>query len=396
MKRLVLGSMKILVIILILLFPFQTRADQALCSIANSALKDAEQIRGLKRKKEIPCKVQNIDEVKKFLLKTITEKTPTQKMEMEEFVFKTLGMLPEDFDYKKGLIDFYASQAGGYYNPEKKEFVMAAWMPGMLQTTVAVHELTHALQDQYYDLEAFTDLEKFTTDELLARSALIEGDATAVMTDYTRRLLGQKGIANDKNVDGVMLQNAIGFSVMAGNVSVPRGLQMLLFFPYTSGLRFVHQVLNRSGYKGLDSVFNRVPLSTREILHPEDYFQRKEWRGDFSMDLLLEKRGKKKEALLYRDVLGEFFISVLLQSLGENGAKAAQSAAGWKSDHLLVFSEATGKKEVFWVIEWDTVPDLKEFYASYSAGLKRRQKKASYSFDFEEEAKKLSVLFRQE
>ena len=180
-----------------------------------------------------------------------------------------IGFIPLDFNYQQGLIDLYLSQLGGYYDPEKRHFVMAAWMPVMLQTTIAVHELTHALQDQYFNLATFTDQNKYTSDQLMARSALVEGDATLVMLDYQRRLMGQAGLESDKSVSGVMLQNIIGASMMAPMANVPSSLQNLLIFPYTSGLRFAHEFLKDGGYKRLDKIFRSPPRSTEEILHPE-------------------------------------------------------------------------------------------------------------------------------
>lgn len=386
--------MKSFIVAILMLFSLGVRADDPLCRIAKSAFQDVVEIRGHAKKREVPCKVQNIEEVKRFLLNTINKKISPTKMEMEELVYKAVGMIPEDFDYRKGLVEFYASQAGGYYNPEKKEFVMAAWMPGLLQTTVAVHELTHALQDQYYDLEAFTDDKKFTTDELLARSALIEGDATAVMTDYARKLIGQPGIGTEADVDGMMLQNAIGFSVMAANVSVPKGIQMLLFFPYTSGLRFVHRLLRQGGYRAVDKAYKRVPLSTTEILHPEKYLKEEATIPEkLSVNEVLASSGEDPGAMLYKDVLGEFFISVLLQSLGENGLIAAQGAAGLRADCIVVVAKAGGGKAVYWQQKWESLKDLTEFSTSYQFKLKESKKKGTYAFSADEKGLITRIVF---
>ena len=79
-------------------------------------------------------------------------------------------------------------------------------MPAAFQTTIAVHELTHALQDQYFDLQKFVDAKTENSDLLLAHSALVEGDATAVMIDYDRiAFLGLKPLATEPNVEAVLL-----------------------------------------------------------------------------------------------------------------------------------------------------------------------------------------------
>ena len=46
------------------------------------------------------------------------------------------------------------------------------------------HELTHALQDQHFNLRRFEKWPKGDSDAELAAHALIEGDATLAMTLY--------------------------------------------------------------------------------------------------------------------------------------------------------------------------------------------------------------------
>ena len=163
------------------------QAEGPSCKLVDSAIESASEIRGLKQKRKVPCELHNKDQIRKFVIDSIQAKIPKNRIEGEEDIFKSIGLFPETFDYKKGMVDLYVSQIGGYYDPEKSKYIMADWMPNIVQATIAVHELTHALQDQYFDLGKLTEQKDMSTDVSLARSALIEGDATAVMLDYNKK-----------------------------------------------------------------------------------------------------------------------------------------------------------------------------------------------------------------
>ncbi len=350
--------------------PHLSFADDAQCRIASSAIRDASRIRGLSIRSQVPCRLETKSEVESYLRHTIKTKIPPLKLQMEALVFKTLGFLPADFDYEHGIVELYLSQIGGYYDPVRQRYVMAAWLPDMMQTSVAVHELTHALQDQHYRLSSFTDEKLYHSDQLLARSALIEGDATAVMLDYARGLMGQSGIAKEDNVEGVMMQNLVGASMATSALKVPQSLQRLLIFPYTAGLRFAHFGLKKNGYRELDSYFKKPPRSTEEILHPEKYYQQS---ADFvtvtAAEMLplniAEQQVGVESVSLYEDVMGEFAISVLLEEVTKDARLASRGAQGWGGDLVIVRKLGDGHA-VIWRSKWDSEDDAIEFFEIFN------------------------------
>jgi len=363
-------------------------ADESLCIISNDAIKQASEIRGLKIKKQTPCFLHNKAEVQAYLLEAISSKVPPARMKAESQVYKALGLIAENFDYEKGLLKLYLDQLGGYYDPEKDHFVMAAWIPAIMQVPVAVHELTHALQDQHYDLNEFTNIKKYSSDELLARSALIEGDATAVMLDYTRKLAGLEPISKDKDVTAIMMQNLLGASMFAGLKEVPESLKLTLLFPYTSGLRFVHELLkntleNEKEYIRVDRAFMKPPRSTEEILHPEKYFAEK---SDFTK-VSISKSVLTESDLVYEDTLGEFSISGIFSMYLPDKARIAKLSAGWGGDRVGVYETITGSTEVVWNTAWDSEVDSKDFFEGYKEVITNRSK----NLDFDKPDKVIAV-----
>ena len=344
------------------------RAEDKTCDIAKSAIQAASIIRGLDIKSTVPCYVEDRDSVRSHIMGLVNEKTPPTKMHLEGLTYKAIGLIPDSFDYEKGLIDLYVSQLGGYYDPEHKFFVMAGWMPAVFQTTIAVHELTHALQDQYYDLTKFVDAKIENSDLLLAHSALVEGDATAVMLDYDRRAAGLTPLAAEPNVESVMLQNVVGGTFTIGASGAPESLQLTLLFPYTSGLRFVHTLLRKGGFHEIDNAFRNPPNSTTEILHPDRYLA-----GGFKPHVFSDADvlGTEKGQPVYRDTLGEFAVSVLLGSFERDKNKVIEAAAGWQGDRVVVVER--GDKHLFlWRTIWNSPADADHFAALYKAALQTK------------------------
>lgn len=346
--------------------------DRAACEIATTALDYASKIRGLSRKSEVPCLVSDKVQVERFLRETIATKLPPNKIEMEQLVYRALGVVPDDYDYANGIIELYVSQIGGYYDPEKKHFIMAAWIPAVMQATVGVHELTHALQDQHFDLEKLLSPKIENGDKLLALAALVEGDATAVMTDYSRELSGQEQLSQEPSIDALILQQILAGSA-GGLEKTPEALRSLLLFPYTSGLRFVHKLLRKGGYSEIDRAFRAPPESSREILHPELYLA---GRGTPSIPNRAElDRGAAKDECIYTDIIGEFGISAILGAGAKDKSKAVEAAKGWVGDRVGVYRLSETQRMVSWKTRWESEHEAREFEEAYSKFIEARYSK---------------------
>lgn len=345
-------------------------SNNSLCDTSRQALSQASAIRELAVLNEVPCDVQDKPAVESFLLETIRTELPPQALSMEELTFKTIGLLPDDTDYSKQLIDFLVGQIGGYYDPKKKRFVMASWLPSGTQMGVAVHELTHALQDQHHNIQKLLTPRSRTTDSDLATSALIEGEASAVMFDYQSRSTAGPTLARMASVDSLLLLQVLGVSFGSQGASLPDGLKGLLVFPYTSGLRFAHSLLKQGGYRALDAAYARPPQTSREILHPEEYTTHS-FQPDIPKQYELPGYSANT-APVHRDTLGEFGISSVLSGERVSKASAARIAQGWVGDLLGVFPELNGQQRIAWIIRWETPSHASEFFSSYTEFLSAR------------------------
>lgn len=173
-------------------------------------------------------------------------------------VLRALGLVGPDIDVERAEEKLLASQVIGYYDPRTKELVVRGGSATAAVRHVVVHELTHALQDQWFDLEGHQ--RGLGDDASEAYAALVEGDAVRIEQEYIDGLPAQ---------DRQELQrSATGGSLPA---DVPRVLVGLLSFPYAAGPRFVQALLTAGGQAGLDRAFQSPPPATSLVLHPDRY-----------------------------------------------------------------------------------------------------------------------------
>ena len=361
--------------------PEQSLANSGIdCSIAEHAVHSASKLRGLEIKRSVPCKLQDRGQVETYLRNTIKEKIPAKRLEFEGRVYKVLGLIPIDYAYVDGLVTLYTEQLGGYYDPDKEYYAMAQWIPLPMQMPIAVHELTHALQDQHFSLDGLLDQVKETSDALMARSALVEGDATAVMLDYARSLAGQGPVSQEDSVSQFMLQNLTGAMVSTALHKAPPALQAILIFPYVSGLNFAHALLKAGGYPSIDKAFKNLPSTTEEILHPEVYRS-----GKKGFKVITAKEIAPEGKLEFEDSLGEFLISTML-GLWIPPREASRAASGWGGDRLVWVVTPEGADKLVWTVAWDSSNEAQDYF---QALVKAFGKRFSKDFELDGETKAL-------
>ncbi len=181
------------------------------------------------------------------------------------------------------MFKLYDSQVLAFYDPMTHTYFAIRQLPeslaglsdaGPLRESVVLHELTHALQDQRFSATARDRALQHDTDGELAYHSLLEGEATLVMLDY---LLEKSGQSFDEAVKNDFLINALGAastSDKAIDSAAPPYFVEVLKFPYLEGLKLVVQAYRRGGWKEIDRLHGNPPRTTREVLHPEEYFAR--------------------------------------------------------------------------------------------------------------------------
>ena len=104
-------------------------------------------------KRDVKRRLTNREEVVAYLQKGMRDDKSAQRVQRSELVLKKFGLLPADFKLSSFLVALLREQIAGYYDPKTKTMNLLDWVPLEQQRPVLAHELTHALQDQSFNLE---------------------------------------------------------------------------------------------------------------------------------------------------------------------------------------------------------------------------------------------------
>ena len=206
----------------------QALGAQDLLSQADEVLQQMSQITGLPIKGPLKKQVISRPEIEKYLTQNLHEEMTPAEIHAQEALVRALGLVSRDFNLEKFLISFYTEQAAGFYDPKRKTMFIADWIPAETQTMVLSHELTHALQDQSWDLESYLHGARDDDDATNARQAVVEGYATAAMLQQVGRGGGSGATAFHRSAHGN------GDSPAVRGVS--RVFQCALLFPHAGSL----------------------------------------------------------------------------------------------------------------------------------------------------------------
>jgi hypothetical protein len=330
-------------------------------------IREVGPLRLLKVLRPVKSGVQSRAQIEKMAMRNFEEETKPGELEVQSKTLKIFGLIPEGFQLREFMVKLLTEQVAGFYDPKTKEFFLADWIDLDSQKPVMAHELTHALQDQHFNLRRFEKWPDGDSDRELAIHALIEGDATAVMYDY---MLKPNGLSLAKLPVSI---GKMGEALMAMTSSeqtqvlkaAPAIIRESLIFPYMSGAGFAQEMLKREGYAGLTKAYRDLPQSTEQILHFDKYLAR-EMPVKISLPHISHVAGEDWNKL-DTDINGEFGYSIILSEYIPR-EEARKAAAGWGGDQYALY-ERTGDGHLLLVHRsaWDSAEDAQEFFNSYAA-----------------------------
>jgi hypothetical protein len=333
-----------------------TNAKSAAVMAATSeVLKETSEIRELPILRPVKSGAQSRAEIERMIIKNMNEETKPEETRASELALKKLGLVPQDFQFRPFIIQLLTEQVAGYYDPKAQQFYLADWIDLDGQKPVMAHELTHALQDQHFNLRRFEKWPKGDSDAEMAAHALIEGDATLAMIRYVTRDL-QRAVAFAKSM-------GTGDSSSEQIEKAPRAIRESLLFPYDQGSQWVTGLYKRGGWPLVSKAFTDLPQSTEQVLHADKYFARE---APIKVELadIHATLGAGWKRIDY-DVNGEWGCYLVLNEYLKTGA--ASAAAGWGGDRFAVYEEPkSGQVLITQMTVWDTEQDAREFYEAYA------------------------------
>lgn len=239
----------------------------------NVVLGELSGITGFKVHRQLPFELITREQVNQYLKEQIRQSVKPGEIRAEELTLKKFGFVPADFDLKKTTIDLLTEQAAAFYDFKRKKLFISDWATANMRDVTLIHELAHALADQTYSIQKFTDKGADDSEVSLAREAVVEGQASWLMLEVgarrTGRTLADPATAHefldtsgdDQQSEYPVFNNA------------PLYLRRTLMFPYDEGEKFQQAVFLHDGAEAFSRVFRDPPTSTAQIEHPERYFE---------------------------------------------------------------------------------------------------------------------------
>jgi len=346
-----------------------TESERAKALAANKNIREEVErqvvaIRGLEFKKPVDYNVLSRKQIKETISGKLAEVFSEQEFQDMATALAALGLLPDGFPLRQKYIDLLGEQVAAFYDQHQHKLFMyeEASLENSQNRVVLAHELTHALQDQHFGLKRLP-LESKTNDDIAAAaSALVEGEATLVMSEYMLKNLSLKSLKD--NVLASVTQN------MSQLASAPRYLREMLVFPYLRGQEFCLSLPGAGSYEAVSAAYQHPPSSTTQILHPEKFFR--------------EPR-EEPIAIEWPDVTVNGQQPIADNTLGEMGTRiqvaqftddrtGENAAAGWRGDRYLCYE---GGKGFVWKTVWASEADAAEFLAAEQKVLAARPDRAA-------------------
>jgi len=314
-----------------------------------------------------PVLLRTREENRRFIEQELDRRYSPARVESERKGMVAWGLIPPNYDLRRLFVDLMQEQVAAYYDPRAKVMVLGDWLPPEQQQSALMHELVHALQDRDVSLDQFISPDPGHGDQLLARQALMEGEAVALTFEL---VLKSQGGDFASLPDLAPLREMISAGVAGPTMSAaPKFMRDLLVFPYVEGLRFVHELRKRQPWSALSALYRDPPRSTTQILRPEKRLTTREDPIPIALpDLKTELPGAPVVA---EDELGEFALSAVVGlHLGEAAGRAA--AAGWRGDHFRVWEDRAGRFSIAYLLAMESDAVANSFALTYTTILERR------------------------
>jgi len=354
-------------------------------------------VRGLEFKEPIDVNVLTVAELKSMLTKKLRDELTPREVERQRLVLGKLGLIPMRTDLHRLYLELFGEQIAGMYDPDdKKLFLIRSDGSAFAEQDdiIIAHELTHALQDQHFNIKELTQRYEGEDDCSAAVLAVIEGDATVAMMEYMIAEGGAGGMRAFivRKMTDFLMGNIELLMKLAGGLGqdafgrAPNFIRAQLLFSYSAGLRFVRYGMSSKNWAAINRTLAAPPLSTEQIMHPRKFFRDPDWPTYIctpGIGVLLP--GKWHMAA--RAVMGELGTKTVLEEHRPRCQPAAEgedpppqlpspraAARGWDGDEVNVYRnwERPDDLLLVWYSTWDTEKDAEEFERALAAWVEKR------------------------
>lgn len=320
--------------------PGQTEGDD-LEAVVEELSAFVEEQRGLEFERPVDVELAEDEEFERRLLEDFEAEDEADLRETER-IFRALGFLEDDDDLVDQLQGVLSGGVVGFYDPETDELVVRGAEPTPYARSTIVHELTHALDDQHFELHR-PELDEADDETGFGFSALVEGNASSVEDAYQETLSDEEQQQYDE--EEAAIGSGTDFS------EFPPILLDLIGAPYQFGPVLIEAITAHGGQEAVDQAFAEPPVSSEQVLDPSRYLS-----GDEPLRVAEPPADGES---FDQGTFGELLLFELLADGGVDTEAARDAAIGWGGDQYVAWRE--GQQTCLRVsFEGDTADDTAE------------------------------------
>ena len=340
-----------------------TKSDGPYADIVEEVVPRIEKQVGLEFKSPPKLERRSRDQVASFVMQQLTSDRAKAQLSGQQRLYQLLGLIPDTMDLGGLLQKLLEEQIIGYYDPTTKVLYVVDGSPeNLLQLTIS-HELVHALQDQYVNIDSIQTTVG-DADRQAAAQAVLEGQAVFEqlrLDPNTGPMMKMPG--GWERIRDVMRDGQTGMPVFA---SAPQIVREGLLFPYIGGADFVRRFVSQ---RPESELLSDLPVSTKQILNDAAYFTGDKSLRDVptSIELPVPSRGD----VVYANSFGEFETRLMLLTLLKDEGQARRGASGIDGDRFELVNTGSGDG-IVWVSVWDTTVDAADMLNLLFDGVRRR------------------------
>jgi hypothetical protein len=342
--------------------------QSALRALVRQRMPAIEQATGLKFKHDPAVAVRSRNEVRDYIIHKFDEDLPPAEMDGLQAALRLFGFIPESLVLRESFADVLTEQIGGYFDPDSNTLYVPTDIDSFIVRTSVTHELVHALQGQYMNLDSILNV-RHENDRRGAAEAVLEGQATLVQTLV---MMPEQRIEQLPSFWEARVATMAQQRRMPAFAHAPRWLRETLIFPYLAGADFVRWYGIK--HQGQPPYGAAMPVSTEQILHPDRYDAGK-------APLTLRFAAPSADTVRYEDDLGEFEVRLLFAELLDDSTEeqATWLASGWGGDRYRVLGPAF--EALVWYSAWDNSAAASRFAKGLARAWVRRRPGATRRFE---------------
>lgn len=310
------------------------------------------ELRGLEFTDPVNPEPLTREEIQRRVRSSIEVAFPRDRMLRRTLAWRAMGVIPPNANLAREIPAFSTGTIIGYYDTISKELVYVGTEdPSPYERVTLAHELTHALDDQHFELSRLDVLDAACADDaLIATVAAAEGSARLIETLYTTHFLTQEEYEQflDESFSG------------GGPPAVSPFLSDLILIPYEIGERFIAAKHQGGGFEAVNEALRLLPASTEQVMHP-DRFPGDEPTDVDAPDVSIALEGAWEEIDVY-DVGEAWLYLALSLRLGNAVAcdRCLDAVGGWDGGEYRAWRNGD-QVAVLMDTVWDTPKDAADF-----------------------------------